>query len=365
MVAVNAHAAASPGTPEDVRALIASTSCVRIVGAGTKTHAAAPPDALTVSLRSLSGILDYEPNEYTFTALAGTPLREVQAILEAHGQMLPFDPPLAQRGATLGGTVATGLSGPGRYRNGGIRDFILGVRFVDGDGRLVRGGGNVVKNAAGFDFPKLMVGSLGQLGALVDVTFKVFPRPEARATLRLTVSDLDNALDVVRRLSRSTWDVAALDIVADQVHTIVDIRLAGLESALASRIDGVRAFLGDGERMTGEADDAVWGDAAEFRWLPQGFRLMKVPMTPGRVGGFEAAIASRCPVRRYAAGAQVAWVAWPSEQNLPVDELVELGLSGQIVLGPGPGDSVVFGALDGGAFAARMKRALDPDGRFR
>ena len=107
-------------------------------------------------------------------------------MLAEHGQYLPFDPPLAAAGATLGGTVAAGLSGPGRYRYGGVRDFVLGVRFVDGMGNLVRGGGKVVKNAAGFDFPKLMVGSLGRLGVLAELSFKVFPQPPAFATLAVS-----------------------------------------------------------------------------------------------------------------------------------------------------------------------------------
>ena len=128
-----------------------------------------------LDLSRLSGVLEYEPGEFTFTALAGTPLASVDSLLAEHGQYLPFDPPLAERGATLGGTVAAGLSGPGRYRYGGVRDFILGVRFVDGAGALVRGGGKVVKNAAGFDLPKLMVGSLGQLGVLVELTLQSLP----------------------------------------------------------------------------------------------------------------------------------------------------------------------------------------------
>ncbi|MGE3845154.1 MAG: hypothetical protein AB7I50_26645, partial [Vicinamibacterales bacterium] len=138
-----------------------------------------------------------------------------------------------------------------------------------------------------------------------------------------------------------------------------------LESALAARVEGVRTFLGGGEVVMGTADAAVWRDSTEFGWLPEGCTLIKVPMTPGRIAGFEAAIEPRSPIRRYAAGAQVAWVAWPSGQPLPVDDLVDLGLSGQVVLGRAPGDSAVFGALDGGAFAMRMKHAIDPGDRFR
>src|SRR5436190_11409249 len=117
-------------------------------------------------MRHLSGMMEYDPAEFTFTALAGTPLAVVQKELAGNGQYLPFDPPLAAQGATLGGTVAAGLSGPGRLRYGGVRDFIVGVQWVDGSGTVIRGGGKVVKNAAGFDFPKLFTGSLGRLGIL-------------------------------------------------------------------------------------------------------------------------------------------------------------------------------------------------------
>src|SRR5439155_368623 len=140
-------------------------------------------------LSRLSGIVEYEPSEFTFTALAGTPLKAIIAALAERGQYLPFDPPLADAGATLGGTIAAGLSGPGRVRFGGLRDFILGVRFVDGEGRILRMGGKVVKNAAGFDLPKFFVGSAGRFGVLAEITFKVFPRPAATRTLRLDAAD--------------------------------------------------------------------------------------------------------------------------------------------------------------------------------
>src|SRR5207249_11250784 len=136
----------------------------------------------------LRGISEYDPSECTFAALAGTPVREIAAALAERGQYLPFDPVLSEAGATLGGTVAAGLSGPGRFRFGGLRDFILGVRFVDGAGRLLRMGGKVVKNAAGFDLPKFFVGSLGRFGVLAEMTFKVFPRPASALTLRLAAN---------------------------------------------------------------------------------------------------------------------------------------------------------------------------------
>ncbi len=158
-----------PVTVAEVQEAVRSFERIALRGGGTKPGLAAAVDGVTVlDMRGLSGIVEYEPDEFVFTALAGTPVAEVAALLAEHGQYLPFDPPFVDAGATLGGATAAGLSGPRRYRYGGVRDFVIGVRFVDGRGDVVRGGGKVVKNAAGFDLPKLMAGSLGRLGALVE-----------------------------------------------------------------------------------------------------------------------------------------------------------------------------------------------------
>jgi glycolate oxidase FAD binding subunit len=160
-----------PRTIDEVVEAVRANPKVHPVGAGTKPALAAPPAGYTpLSLTALSGIVEYDPGEFTITALAGTRVAAIEAALTANGQYLPFDPPFGDAGATLGGTLGAGLSGPGRQRYGGVRDFILGIRFVTGAGELVRGGGKVVKNAAGFDFPKLFVGSLGRLGPVVEAT---------------------------------------------------------------------------------------------------------------------------------------------------------------------------------------------------
>src|SRR5688572_27540127 len=184
----------SPDSIDAVCAAVCGHRCVLPSGGGTKPALSRAPDGVVrLDMRGLSGMVEYEPDEFTFTALAGTPLSVVQAELARHGQYLPFDPPLAAEGATLGGTVAAGLSGPGRLRYGGVRDFIVGVQWVDGGGALIRGGGKVVKNAAGFDFPKLFTGSMGRLGVLVEMTFKVFPSPAARVTCAIDCRDISDA----------------------------------------------------------------------------------------------------------------------------------------------------------------------------
>src|SRR6185295_2272695 len=136
-----------PASPEEAQEAV--RACPRLLprGGASKPALSTPDEGVaSLELSGLRGVLEYEPGEFTFTALAGTPVGEVDALLAGQGQYLPFDPILAQRGATLGGTVGAGANGPGRQRYGGLRDFLLGVRFVNGEGKLVRGGARVVKN---------------------------------------------------------------------------------------------------------------------------------------------------------------------------------------------------------------------------
>ena len=356
----------TPTTIPELQALVSKFPRLLPRGAGTKPALSTPPPGVTaLDLTGLSGLVEYDPGEFTFTALAGTPVADVQALLAEHGQHLPFDPPFAPRGATLGGTVAAGLSGPGRYRYGGVRDFILGVRWVDGAGQLVRGGGKVVKNAAGFDFPKLMVGSLGQLGVLVEVTFKVFPRPPAYATLRVERPGIGEALEAIRQLYAAPLDLEALDLRPDARGVTVYARLGGLAEALPARLDRLSRLLGRGDIVEGPDDAALWHAAREFAWAPAGAALVKVPLTPGRVAALEAELARTPAERRYSAGAQVAWLAWPGPAADLDRMLINQGLSGLMLLGePGAGGPLLGLPRSNHAFARRVRLALDTAGRF-
>ncbi len=129
------------------------------------------------------GIVAYEPSELVVTARAGTPLAEIETLLAQHNQMLPFEPPHFGPGATLGGMVAAGLSGPRRPWGGSVRDAVLGVKLLNGRGEVLRLGGQVMKNVAGYDVSRLMVGALGTLGVLLEVSLKVLPRPACERTL--------------------------------------------------------------------------------------------------------------------------------------------------------------------------------------
>jgi glycolate oxidase FAD binding subunit len=354
-----------PTTIDELHVAVADSAHVVVRGAGTKGGLAAPEgDTTVLDLSRLTGVQEYEPGEFTFTALAGTPVATVNRLLAEHSQYLPFDPPLAERGATLGGTVAAGLSGSGRYRFGGVRDFILGVRFVDGTGALVRGGGKVVKNAAGFDLPKLMVGSLGQYGALAEFSFKVFPRPEATLSLHAVFPTQAAALAAMQSVYTAPLDVDALDLsIGAESQAELWVRLGGLSAVLAARAERIGALLGGAEVLTGEDEAALWRGVRELRWVPDGWCLVKVPLSPARLASFDAVVSGVSALRRYSAGGNVAWAGFPPEQLASFEAALSAqALAGLLVFGP-PGRPIL-GQRIGEGFARRVKAALDPNGRF-
>lgn len=312
-------------------------------------------------MTSLRGIVEYEPSEFTFTALAGTPLREIAAALSEHGQYLPFDPPLVEGGATLGGTVAAGLSGPGRLRYGGLRDFIIGVRFIDGRGTLVHGGGKVVKNAAGFDLPKLMVGSLGRLGVLVELTFKVFPRPRGLLTLRLDASDLTSALAIIPKLTMVAIELDALEL--EPPGTLV-VRLAGDPEALPARAKRVQQLAGvDAATLPQDEASAYWRNINEWNWIGDA-PMIKVPTTPAKIAALDEALASLGVQRRYSVAGNVTWIAWPKERAIKdIDSILgELSLAGLVFRGPAA--LARLGVDVELPLTRRIKTALDPNARL-
>ena len=345
----------------DLQEAVRESARVRAHGARTKC-APIQEGVRALDLSAYSGVIEYHPTEFVITAWAGTPVAEVQDLLARHGQYLPFDPLLAERGATLGGTVAANACGPERYRYGGARDFLIGVRLIDGNGALIQGGGKVVKNAAGFDYPKLMVGSLGTLGILTEVTFKVFPKPEAYATLRVVLPSLGDALALLPTLTNCPYDLNAIDILVDPVdeRATLFIRVGGLAAGLPQRMARVRALCGAGELMD-EADEAAfWRAARAFTWLHAGESAVKVPLTPARIPALDAHL--RGLQRRYSVGGNVAWIATDDLARLDAI-LKSLALAG-LVLVNAQGDPRI-GWRQPNPFAERVARALDPEGKFR
>jgi glycolate oxidase FAD binding subunit len=348
---------------EQLQSLVQTTHRILPYGGGSKSALSDHGQEVTrLDLRALTGILEYEPGEYTFTALAGTPLATVQAALAENGQALPFDPPLVDAGATLGGTIAAGLSGSGRYRYGGVRDFLVGVRFVDGQGRLVRGGGKVVKNAAGFDLPKLMVGSLGRLGVLVEVSFKVFPRPQSYASQQVAYPTLAEALTAMHQVAAAGLDLEALDIEVMPDAYRLWTRLGGWETVLPQRLAQVRRLLAAGDEVSGEAEAAAWARVREFSWVPAEWPLVKVAVTAAHLPALDEQLATAGALRHYAVGGNLAWIAWPGALAELDHLLGALKLSGVVLRGDTPQPRI--GIQNGQQFLARIRQALDPNRKF-
>ena len=231
---------------ERIRAAHESHSPLIIQGGGSKTFYGNPDEGEVLSSRALTGVVDYQPKELVLTARAGTPLAEVEALLAEQGQMLAFEPPHFGGPATLGGCIAAGLSGPRRPYAGAARDFVLGVRMIDGTGQPLRFGGQVIKNVAGYDVSRLMVGALGTLGLITEVSLKVLPKPAVETTLQY---ELDEAAAI---LKMNQWAGQPLPLSATSWHAgLLTLRLSGAASA----VQAAHARLG-GEVLTDAA--AFW-----------------------------------------------------------------------------------------------------------
>jgi len=211
------RAAAERGTPLELR------------GGGSKRFFGNAPRGEVLDTRSHIGITDYEPSELVLSARCGTTLAEIEQALAEKQQCLAFEPPHFGAGATFGGCIAAGLSGPRRVAAGALRDFVLGVKLIDGRARLLEFGGRVMKNVAGYDISRLAAGSLGTLGLIAEASIKVLPLPRAERTLRLEMNEA-RALEALNR-----WAAEPLPISASAWHAgVLHVRLSGSEPALAA-----------------------------------------------------------------------------------------------------------------------------------
>lgn len=200
---------------------------LRIRGGGTKDWYGQALQGTVLDTRAHAGILAYEPTELVITVRSGTLLSEVERVLDEHRQMLAFEPPHFGPESTIGGVVAAGLSGPRRPAVGAVRDFVLGATLMDGRGEVLRFGGQVMKNVAGYDVSRLLAGSLGTLGLILDVSLKVLPKPAAEITLRFDM----RKTEAIAQLNR--WGGLPLPISASAWHGgVLVVRLSGAETAL-------------------------------------------------------------------------------------------------------------------------------------
>lgn len=228
---------------------------LRIRGGGSKDWYGGAPQGEVLDMSGYRGIVSYEPTDLVITVRCGTPLREVEAALAQQGQMLAFEPPHFGPEATIGGVVASGLAGPRRQSAGAVRDFVLGTTLLDGRGQVLRFGGQVMKNVAGYDVSRLLAGSLGTLGAIMEVSLKVMPRPQAEASVQLALGQ-DQAL-----ARMNEWGGQPLPISGSAWHNgVLSIRLSGAHAA----VQAARARIG-GDVMPEMDAAALWRDLREHR----------------------------------------------------------------------------------------------------
>jgi glycolate oxidase FAD binding subunit len=227
---------------ENIRAAAAARTPLRIRAGGSKDFYGNKPNGALLDPRAVSGIVAYEPTELALVARCGTTLAEIDALLESRAQMLAFEPPRFGAGATIGGCIACGLSGPRRasagYAYGGVRDFVLGARLLDGRSQLLSFGGMVMKNVAGYDAARLLVGSLGVLGVIVEVSLKVVPRHPVETTLQFPMGETA-ALNQLNAWGGQPLPISASAWREESLWLRLSGSAAGVTSA-AARLGGER-----------------------------------------------------------------------------------------------------------------------------
>ncbi|NMM10048.1 MAG: glycolate oxidase subunit GlcE [Polaromonas sp.] len=256
---------------ERVRVAAGAGTNLRIRGSGSKDFYGQILKGDVLDMVPFAGVINYEPSELVVTVRAGTPLAELEALLATQGQCLPFEPPHFGSGATVGGMVASGLNGPARSSAGAVRDFMLGVKLVNGKGEVLTFGGQVMKNVAGYDVSRLMAGSLGTLGILLEVSLKVLPVAPAERTLRFEMSEGE----ALHQLNR--WAGLPLPINAscwNDGHLWV--RLRGAKAAVSAALQRM------GGELSGDQAPALWTSLREqkhpFFELHSGESLWRVSL---------------------------------------------------------------------------------------
>ena len=270
---------------EQVLAAAGQGSCLRIVGGGSKQFYGREIEGAVLPVSEHRGILAYDPAELVLTARAGTPLTEIEAVLAQAGQCMPFEPPHFGGGATLGGTIACGIAGPARAYAGAVKDFVLGATLMNGKGQSLRFGGQVMKNVAGYDVARAMVGSVGTLGLLMDVSMKVLPRAPHSAT-RVFEFGAQSALQQMSDWAQKASCISATCWVEGRLF----VRLSGSEAAIQAS-----ALHMGGDAV--EGCDTFWRSVREqshafFESSPELIRIV---------------VPASCPAQSFAADCLFEW----------------------------------------------------------
>lgn len=294
-----------PATEAELCDIIAgATAPIEIIGSGTKRQLGRPVQAAaTLDLSGFSGVIAYEPEELILDVGAGTPLAEIEQMLAERGQQLAFEPPdfsalLGSAGkGTVGGLVATNLSGPRRLKAGAVRDHILGIHGVTGAGGSFKAGARVVKNVTGYDMPKLLTGSYGTLAALTSVILKVLPAPETEETVVLTGLDDAQAVETMSLAMQSPCEVSAAAALPGEA---VYLRLEGIAPSVAYRRDQLGRILKRPiEVMAAKSSAATWRairDGAMFAENPR-HPLWRLSVTPSEAPGIIRSLRETLDIR--------------------------------------------------------------------
>jgi glycolate oxidase FAD binding subunit len=323
----------TPRDEQDASVIIREASekgtLLSISGQGTKAAMGRPNQTDTsISSASMSGVTLYEPAEMVIAAHSGTPVSEVVRTLAAKGQQLPFEPMdyrplLGTRGEpTIGAVAAMNISGPRRIMAGAARDSLIGVRFVNGRGEVVKSGGRVMKNVTGLDLVKLMAGSWGTLGFLTEVTFKVLPRQERMATLVLRGLDDRQAIEALSQALGSPFDVTGAAHIPskDRQGASTLIRLEGFSVSVDYRVGELKRLL---KRVTfmdileGRGAEALWQSVRDATMFNDGGRaIWRVSTAPTRGPDFAAHIARSLDAQWfYDWGGGLLWIATPVDDD--------------------------------------------------
>lgn len=340
---------------ERIRAAAAKKAPLVIRAGGTKDFYGNPSRGTPLDPRGYRGIVDYEPTELVVTVRSGTPLAELESALDARSQMLAFEPPHFGADATVGGCVAAGLAGPRRASfgatYGGVRDFVLGAKIIDGRGQRLSFGGTVMKNVAGYDVARFLAGSLGVLGLIVEVSLKVLPKPVCETTVRL-------ALDEATALEKlNTWGGQPLPISATAWHGgELCVRLSGAAAA----VDAAQVRL-EGEPLAADQAASFWRGVREHT---HGFFAVNAPL-------WRLSVPSTTPALHLEGETLIEWggaLRWLRSTLPPARVRESVAASGghATLFRGGDRSAGVFTPLSAPLLAIhkRMKAEFDPSGIF-